>query len=98
MTAELRNKSDVELQFHLDNNRWPDEQEVLLLDTAQDGRRIVIAKERYMGGGIRNPASFPTSSSVINAQVLTAAAAGLEFKSQSRMESRGWRRAWARAA
>ena len=36
VTPELRNKSDVELQFHLDNNRWPDEQELLLLDTTQD--------------------------------------------------------------
>ena len=36
ITAELRNKSDGELQFHLDNNRWPDEQELRLLDTAND--------------------------------------------------------------
>ena len=36
ITAELRNKSDAELQFHLDHGRWPDEQELLLLDTTQD--------------------------------------------------------------
>jgi hypothetical protein len=34
VTAELRNKSDAELQFHLDHDRWPDEQELLLLGTA----------------------------------------------------------------
>ena len=34
VTAELRNKSDVELQFHLDHDRWPDEEEMLLLGTA----------------------------------------------------------------
>ena len=37
VTAELRNKSDAELQFHLDNNRWPDEEELLLLGSAPDG-------------------------------------------------------------
>jgi hypothetical protein len=37
VTAELRSKSDVELQFHLDNDRWPDEEELQLLDTTQDG-------------------------------------------------------------
>jgi hypothetical protein len=30
-TADLRGRSDAELQFHLDNNRWPDETELLLL-------------------------------------------------------------------
>jgi hypothetical protein len=25
ITAQLRNKSDAESQFHLDNNRWPDD-------------------------------------------------------------------------
>jgi hypothetical protein len=34
VTAELRNKSDAELQFHLDNNRWPDDDELLVLGTA----------------------------------------------------------------
>src|SRR4029077_13452578 len=29
VTAQLRDKSDDELQFHLDNNRWPDEAELL---------------------------------------------------------------------
>jgi hypothetical protein len=29
VTAQLRDKSDEELQFHLDNNRWPDEAELL---------------------------------------------------------------------
>jgi hypothetical protein len=37
ITAELRNKSDAELQFHLDHDRWPDEQELLLLGGTQDG-------------------------------------------------------------
>jgi hypothetical protein len=31
VTAQLRDKSDEELQFHLDHNRWPDETELLLL-------------------------------------------------------------------
>ncbi|MGA9813325.1 MAG: DUF5681 domain-containing protein [Terriglobales bacterium] len=31
VTADLRGRSDAELQFHLDNNRWPDEAELLLL-------------------------------------------------------------------
>jgi hypothetical protein len=35
VTAELRNKSDAELQFHLDNNRWPDEEELQLLQSTQ---------------------------------------------------------------
>ena len=37
VTAELRNRSASELQFHLDHDRWPDEEELLLLDTTQDG-------------------------------------------------------------
>src|SRR5450432_419461 len=36
VTAELRNKSDAELQFHLDNNRWPDAEELLLLDATHE--------------------------------------------------------------
>jgi hypothetical protein len=35
VTAQLRDKSDQELQFHLDNNRWPDEQEMILLDVSR---------------------------------------------------------------
>ena len=31
ITAELRNKSDAELQFYLDNNRWPSDDEKALL-------------------------------------------------------------------
>ena len=31
ITAELRNKSDEELQFYLDNNRWPSDEEKALL-------------------------------------------------------------------
>jgi hypothetical protein len=31
LTADLRNRSDQDLQFHLDNNRWPDEAELPLL-------------------------------------------------------------------
>lgn len=31
ITAELRNKSDAELQFHLDHDRWPDDHELLVL-------------------------------------------------------------------
>jgi uncharacterized protein DUF5681 len=31
ITAELRNKSDEELQFYLENNRWPSDEELLLL-------------------------------------------------------------------
>ena len=37
VTAELRNKSDGELQFHLDNDRWPNEQELLLLGATAAG-------------------------------------------------------------
>jgi hypothetical protein len=37
VTKQLREKSDAELQFHLTNDRWPDEQELLLLDTTQEG-------------------------------------------------------------
>jgi hypothetical protein len=37
VTAEIRNKSDAELQFHLDHDRWPDEEELLLLATTHDG-------------------------------------------------------------
>ena len=31
ITSEIRNKSDAELQFFLDNNRWPSDQEKALL-------------------------------------------------------------------
>jgi hypothetical protein len=31
ITAELRNKSDAELKFYLDNSRWPSEEEKALL-------------------------------------------------------------------
>jgi hypothetical protein len=31
VSADLRGRTDQELQFHLDNNRWPDEAELLLL-------------------------------------------------------------------
>jgi Family of unknown function (DUF5681) len=31
ITAELRNKSDAELQFYLDNSRWPSDEEKALL-------------------------------------------------------------------
>jgi hypothetical protein len=31
ITAELRNKSDAELLFYLDNNRWPSDEEKALL-------------------------------------------------------------------
>ena len=31
ITAEIRNKSDAELQFYLDNNRWPSDEEKALL-------------------------------------------------------------------
>ena len=31
ITRELRSKSDEELAFHVENDRWPDEQELLLL-------------------------------------------------------------------
>ena len=31
ITAELRNKSDFELQFFLDNNRWPSDEEKALI-------------------------------------------------------------------
>ena len=31
VTTELRNKSDAELQFYLDNNRWPSDEEKALL-------------------------------------------------------------------
>jgi hypothetical protein len=36
VTRELRGKSDAELQFHLDHDRWPDEQEMLLLGGTHD--------------------------------------------------------------
>jgi hypothetical protein len=39
VTAQLRDKSDEELQFHLDNNRWPDEAELLLLGNAHEGNQ-----------------------------------------------------------
>jgi hypothetical protein len=31
ITAELRNKSDEELRFHLEHNRWPTDDELVLL-------------------------------------------------------------------
>jgi hypothetical protein len=31
ITAELRNKSDEELRFHLQHDRWPTDEELLLL-------------------------------------------------------------------
>ena len=31
ITAELRNKSDAELQFYLDNSRWPSDEEKALI-------------------------------------------------------------------
>ena len=31
ITAELRNKSDEELRFHLEHGRWPSDEELLLL-------------------------------------------------------------------
>ena len=31
ITAELRNKSDEELRFHLEHNRWPTDEELVLL-------------------------------------------------------------------
>jgi hypothetical protein len=31
ITAELRNKSDEELRFHLEHDRWPTDEELLLL-------------------------------------------------------------------
>jgi len=37
VTADLRNRSDEELQFHLDHDRWPSEEELLLLGTPHDG-------------------------------------------------------------
>jgi hypothetical protein len=36
VTAQLRDKSDEELQFHLDNNRWPDDAELLLLGNSHE--------------------------------------------------------------
>jgi hypothetical protein len=36
ITAELRNKSDEELQFYLDNNRWPSDEEKALLSVPVD--------------------------------------------------------------
>jgi hypothetical protein len=36
ITRELREKSDEELVFHVENGRWPDEQELLLLGSAHD--------------------------------------------------------------
>ena len=37
VTKMLREKSDAELQFHLDNGRWPDDAELLELATTHDG-------------------------------------------------------------
>jgi hypothetical protein len=31
LTREIREKSDAELQFYLDNNRWPSDEEKALL-------------------------------------------------------------------
>jgi hypothetical protein len=38
VTAQLRDKSDEELQFHLDNNRWPKEGELALVEPALQKR------------------------------------------------------------
>ena len=35
VTADLRSRSNEELQFHLDNNRWPDEGELETADADQ---------------------------------------------------------------
>jgi hypothetical protein len=49
VTAQLRDKSEEELQFHLDNNRWPDEAELLLLGNShevnQHGRNTSMESE-----------------------------------------------------
>jgi hypothetical protein len=37
VTSPLRDKSDEELQFHLDNSRWPTEDELLMLGSKDDG-------------------------------------------------------------
>ncbi len=37
ITAELRNKSDEELQFYLENSRWPSDEEKVLLSAPVDG-------------------------------------------------------------
>ena len=39
----LRDK--VAVQFHLDHDRWPDEQEMFLLDATHDDAEIEFAKE-----------------------------------------------------
>jgi hypothetical protein len=54
VTAQLRDKSDEELQFHLDNNRWPDEAELLLLGNShevnQDGRNTWVESQEIHEG------------------------------------------------
>jgi len=54
VTAQLRDKSDEELQFHLDNNRWPDEAELLLLrnshEVNQNGRNEWVEPEEIQKG------------------------------------------------
>jgi hypothetical protein len=37
ITQELRDKSDEELAFHVENDRWPTEDELLALGTPQGG-------------------------------------------------------------
>lgn len=48
MTADLRTRSDEELQFRLDHDRWPNEQELSLLSATGAGTGIVDSK---LGGG-----------------------------------------------
>ena len=54
VTAQLRDKSDEELQFHLDNNRWPDEAELLLLgnshEVSQHGRNTWVESQEIQEG------------------------------------------------
>ena len=38
ITRELREKSDAELMFHLENSRWPDGDEMTELDNRQNER------------------------------------------------------------
>jgi hypothetical protein len=40
ITAELRNKSDEELQFHLAHGRWPSDEELLLLRQAVESSEM----------------------------------------------------------
>jgi hypothetical protein len=54
VTAQLRDKTDEELQFHLDNNRWPDEAELLLLGNShkvnQDERNTWAESQEIQEG------------------------------------------------